>query len=222
VGVRDHQLDATQAPLLEVGDELGPEGLALAVAHLETQQLAAAIGIDAHRHHRGTRGDLLGLALAAIEIRGIQVHIGVAAALQWPIQKRLHLLVDLLADATHLRLGDAALGAQRPHQGIDLAGGDPTDVGLHDHRIQGLIDPAARLEDRGDEAACPQLGDLQREIPHLGGEGAGAVAVAIPQALVGALMAVSTEEGGNLQLDQLLQAVASQLGDQLTGAAAIE
>jgi hypothetical protein len=30
---------------------------------------------------------------------------------------------------------------------------------------------------------------------------AGAVAVAIPKALVGALMALSTEEGGNLQLD---------------------
>jgi hypothetical protein len=35
-------------------------------------------------------------------------------------------------------------------------------------------------------------------------------------------MAVSTEEGGNLQLDQLLQAVASQFGDQLPSCAAIE
>ena len=51
VGARDHQLDAIKAPLLEVGDELGPEGLGLAVAHLETQKLAAAIGIHAHRHH---------------------------------------------------------------------------------------------------------------------------------------------------------------------------
>ena len=205
-----------------MGDELRPEGLGLAVAHLETQQFATAIAIHAHRHHRGTGGDLLGLALAAIEIRGIQVHIGVAAALQWPIQEGLHLLVDLLTDATHLRLGDAALGAQRRHQGIDLAGGDAVDVGLHDHRVQGLIDPAARLQDRGNEAAGSQFGDLQREITHLGGEGAGAVAVAIPQALVGSLMALSTKEGGNLQLDQLLQAMACQLRDQFPGAAAIE
>jgi hypothetical protein len=35
-------------------------------------------------------------------------------------------------------------------------------------------------------------------------------------------MAVSTQNGGNLQLDQLLQTVACQLRDQLTGAAAIE
>ncbi len=113
-------------------------------------------------------------------------------------------MVDLLADATHLRLGDA------------------TDVGLHDHRIQGLIDPAAGLEDRGDEAAGPQFGDLQREISHLGGQGAGPVAVAVAEPLLGALMAVSTEEGGNLQLDQLLQAMAGQFGDQLPSCAAIK
>jgi len=98
----------------------------------------------------------------------------------------------------------------------------PPDVGLHDHRIQGLIDPAAGLQDRGDEAAGPQLGDLQREISHLGGQGARPVAVAVAQPFLGPLMAVSTEEGGNLQLDQLLQAVACQLGDQFPGAAAIE
>ena len=63
VGIGDHQLDATQAPLFEMGDELRPEGLGLAVAHLETQQLAAAIAIHSHRHHGGTGGDLLGLAL---------------------------------------------------------------------------------------------------------------------------------------------------------------
>jgi hypothetical protein len=35
-------------------------------------------------------------------------------------------------------------------------------------------------------------------------------------------MAVGTDHGGGLQLDQLLQPVAGQLGDQLAGAAAIE
>ena len=40
--------------------------------------------------------------------------------------------------------------------------------------------------------------------------------------LLGALMAVRTEEGGNFQLDQLLQAMAGEFGNQFTGAAAIE
>ena len=35
-------------------------------------------------------------------------------------------------------------------------------------------------------------------------------------------MALGTEHGGNLQLDQLLQAVAHQFVDQLTGCAAIQ
>jgi hypothetical protein len=85
-----------------------------------------------------------------------------------------------------------------------------------------LVEPPTGFEDRGQEAAGSQFGDLQREITHLGGDGAGAVAVAIPQALVGALMAVGTQNGGNLQLDQLLQAVACQFWDQFPGAAPIE
>jgi hypothetical protein len=55
---RDHQLDAVKAPLFEVGDELSPEGLGLAVSHLENHELAAAM-----------------------EDHGIQVHIGVITAL---------------------------------------------------------------------------------------------------------------------------------------------
>jgi hypothetical protein len=35
-------------------------------------------------------------------------------------------------------------------------------------------------------------------------------------------MAVGTQNGGNLQLDQLLQTVPGQLGDQLPGFAAIQ
>jgi hypothetical protein len=35
-------------------------------------------------------------------------------------------------------------------------------------------------------------------------------------------VALSAEHGGDLQLNQLLQAVAHQLGDQLTGCAAIQ
>jgi hypothetical protein len=88
--------------------------------------------------------------------------------------------------------------------------------------VQGLIDPAAGLKDRGEEAAGAQFGDLQREIAHLGGEGAKPVTVAVAETLLGALVPVRTEEGSELQLDQLLQAVACQFGDQFPGAAAIE
>ncbi len=222
VGVRDHQPDATQAPFLEMGDELRPEGLGLAVADLEAQQLPATILVHPHGDDDSAGAELLSLAQPPLEVGGIEIDVGVAAALQGPAQKRLHLLVDLLTDATHLRLGDAALGAERRHQGIDLAGRDPTDVSLHDHRVQGLINPAAGFEDRGEEAARAQFRDLQCQIPHLGGQGARPVAVAVAEPLIGALVPIRTEEGSELQLNQLLQAVACQFRDQLSGTAAIE
>jgi len=40
--------------------------------------------------------------------------------------------------------------------------------------------------------------------------------------LLGALVALCADHGGDLQLDQLLQAVAGQLGDELPGGAAIQ
>jgi hypothetical protein len=98
-----------------------------------------------------------------VEVGGIEVDVGVAGLLQGPVQEGLHLHVDLLADAAHLGLGDAALDAQGGHQGIDLAGGDAADVGLHHHGIEGLIHPAAGLEDRGQEAAgCAVWGSAGR------------------------------------------------------------
>ncbi len=89
-------------------------------------------------------------------------------------------------------------------------------------RIQSLVDPAAGFEDRGQEVGSPQFRNLQREIPHLGGQGARRVAVAGAEPLLGALVPVRSEEGSKLQLDQVLQAVAGQLRDQLPGTAAIE
>ena len=48
VSITDNELDATQAALLERGDQFAPKALAFAVAHLDAQQLAAAVGKDAH------------------------------------------------------------------------------------------------------------------------------------------------------------------------------
>ena len=45
-------------------------------------------------------------------------------------------------------------------------------------------------------------------IPYPGGQGAGPIAVEEAEALLGSLMALGTDHGSVLQLDQLLQAVA--------------
>ncbi len=49
---------------------------------------------------------------------------------------------------------------------------------------------------------------------------AGQAEVAVATAIFGALMAIRTVQGGDLQFDLLLQAMASQLGDQLPSCAA--
>jgi hypothetical protein len=89
-------------------------------------------------------------------------------------------------------------------------------------RIEGLIDPPPGLKDRREEAAGAQLGDRQGDVAHLGGEQTGPAAGAVTEQFLGALMAIGSEQGGDLQFDQLLQAVAGQLGDQLAGRAAIQ
>jgi hypothetical protein len=53
-------------------------------------------------------------------------------------------------------------------------------------------------------------------------QGAGFVTVAVAEPLFLALMVFGTEHCGDLQLDELLQSVACQLGYQLPGSAAIE
>lgn len=79
------------------------------------------------------------------------------------------------------------------------------DVCLHDDREQGLVDAATPLQQRGEERAGAQLGDVQLHIP--GGGGQAAVAVSV--ALVGAFRAVLERRGpdrrSGLGLDEFLQ-----------------
>ena len=67
-----------------------------------------------------------------------------------------------------------------------------------------------------------RLGDQQIDVAHLGGQTAVPITVVVAEPLLGALVAVGTEHSGDLQLNELLQAVACQLGNQLTGSAAIQ
>jgi hypothetical protein len=114
------------------------------------------------------------------------------------------------------------LRADSGHQGVHIEGGDALDPGFHDHRVKRLIDPPPGLEDRWKEAPWADFWDRQWNVAHLGGEQAGAAAIAVAAAVLGALVALGAERGGNLPFDQLLQAVSHHLRNQLAGAAAIQ
>ena len=190
--------------LFERDHELAPETLAFAVADLEAEQLTAAVSIDLHGHDHSPGADLHRLAQAAVEVGGIQIHVGVTA-LQRPVQEGLLLHVDLGADAADQGPGDTALHAQGRHQGIDLAGGDAADVRLHHDAVEGLIHAASGLENRGQVAARAQLGDHQVDVADLGRQVPRPVAIAVVEPSVTALVALGAEYSSNLELDQLLE-----------------
>ena len=120
MGIGDHRPRAREAALLERAQELAPEAFGLAVAYGNSEHLAVAEGVDADRHHHRRGADLHVAAETAVEIGGVEVDVRKAGMLQRPAEKGFHLLIEALADAAHLRFGDAAGPAQRLHQGIDL------------------------------------------------------------------------------------------------------
>ena len=181
VGVGDDQLHPGQPTGLERAQEGGPEGAVLVVANGEAEDLAAAVTA-----HAGGDHDRLGDDPAVdpgLAVGGIHEHIGEDLAGQGAVPEGADLAVQVGADAADLALGDAAVGAQGPDQVVDLAGGDAVQIGLHDHREQGLIDPPAALQQAGEERPGPQLGDAQLQIPGRGRQHPGPVAVALGQPL---------------------------------------
>ena len=131
-------------------------------------------------------------------------------------------LVELSADPGHLGLGDAGVGAERDHEIVDAAGGDAVDVGLHHHRIQGLVDPAAGFENAGEERALPQLRDPQLDVAGLGRQQLRAGAVAFGHSVLAAFVAVGADNPGGFELDQLLQHGADRLADHVNAVAGAE
>ena len=103
-----------------------------------------------------------------------------------------------------------------------LREGDAADIRLHHHAVKGLVYTAARFQDRGHGAAAPEFGDHQVDVTHLGGQAAWAVAIAGSRDGPHCAGGLRHRARRQLQLDQLLQAVAYDLRDQLPCCAAIE
>lgn len=95
---------------------------------------------------------------------GVEVHVREPDVAQGPVAERGDPFVEAGTDPRHLRARDPRSPAHRHHEVIDGTGRDPRDVRLHDHRVQSLIDPTARLEHRREEAALAELGDPDGEV----------------------------------------------------------
>ena len=157
-----------------------------------------------------------------MQVGRIEVDVGERGVVQRAGAERTHGLVELLADPGHLGLADPRIGAQRDHEVVNAARGDAVDVGLHHHRIQRLVDPSPRLEDRGKERALAQLGDPDLDVAGLGGQQLGAGAVAFGDTILGALVALGADHAGGFELDELLQDGADRLADHVDTVAGVE
>jgi hypothetical protein len=82
---------------------------------------------------------------------------------------------------------------------------------LHQHRIQGLVDPAAGFEDGREERALPQFRDPQLDVAGLGRQQLRAGTVAFGHPVLAAFIAVGADHPGGFELDQLLQHDADRL-----------
>jgi hypothetical protein len=134
----------SQAASAQRGQELAPELVGLAVTDGGAQDFAGAIDGHPGGHHEGLRDHVR--ADADLAEGGVAEHVRELGVGQAAGTKRLDLFVQAGADPGDLRLGDPGVHPHCCDQVIDAAGGDSVHVGLHDHRVQRLIDAAAPLQ----------------------------------------------------------------------------
>ena len=175
MSVGDSQSHAVQAASHKASQELAPEGLGLGLADVEGDDLAAPRLVDAVGDHQGLVAHATGLAYTLH--LGVEPEVGVATFERTPPED-VDLLVKHPAEAAH-RGATHGLDTQLRHEALDLARTDAVDVGLGHNSDQGLLGPAARLQEAREVAARSQARDGELEAAHAGVPGAFPVAVAI-------------------------------------------
>ena len=147
--------------------------------------LPAPLGRHAGGHHQGLTDHPV--AHCHIQVGGVDEDVGEPGVVQAAGQELVHALVDARSGSAKPRSGRCPTRCPGPCTGpIDLAGRHALDPGRAARRIQGLVDPAAGVEQGGEEGSGAQLGDGQLHLPGGGGELLGPRAVAPVGALRGA------------------------------------
>ena len=186
-------------PRAQRAEELAPERLGLGLADVEADHLAPAAlvhGIGDHQAllaHGAALSDLLDLA--------VQPDVGVAA-LKWALAEHAHLFIEATAQPRDGVLADRG-NAELLDQAVDLARGDPVDVGLLDHRHQRLLGALARLQKAREVAPGAQLRDRQLDLARARMPRPRPIAVALRDPVGRDLPELGTDLPGDLRLHQL-------------------
>ena len=137
---------------------------------------------------------------AHVQVGRVQVDVGERGVVQGAGAERADHLIEPGADPGHLGLGDPGSPPRATTRSSTRAGGDPVDVGLHHHRVQGLVDPPPRLQDGREERALAQLRDpqLRRRRPGWSAT-CGRDPLRSVDAVLGAFVAVGADHLGRLR-----------------------
>ena len=144
-----------------------------------------------------------------------------AVAFERPFEEGLHALVDFLAQFRNLALRDAG-EPHRPRDLVDPARRHPADPGLLDDGDQRLFRRLARLQERREVAAGPQLRDLEIERAKPRVERAVAVAVALVQPIGGPFVPASADQPLDVGLHQQLQDALGHRAQKVTVASLLQ
>ena len=217
--IRDDQPDPVQAAALQRGEEPAPEHFVLTVPDVKAEDLPAPIAGDSGRDHDRFGGDQM--VAADVEVRRVEKHVGVLDGVESSGAETADLLVELPADPRYLRLRDPR-SAQRFDQRVDVAGRHPTDPGFHHHGIQGLIDPAPRLEHGGEERSLPQLRNRHLHVAAFGQQGPRSGTVAFGDTVGGPFVAGGADHLCGFGFDQFLEHEPHGLAHQIDAVAGAE
>ena len=203
VVVGGHEVNAFQAALLELGEELSPARFRLAVGELEAQYLATTVIGDSNRyqHARVARPTVLPPDL---EIYGVDYQKGMAPV-QRPVAKGIHHRIQPAAEIRHHRLGEAPPAKLLGHK-LYLARRHAVDHHLHHGQKQSLLAPLITLEHGGAEfAAVSMSGNTQGYGPDPRCHVPFPEAVPVSRAPVAALVAGRPDLLGRLGLQYLVE-----------------
>ncbi len=211
--VRNDQAHTAEPSGAQGPQEAAPEHLVFGVADVEAQDLSVPVGADPRGDDDGLGGDVM--VVAHVQVGGVQEDVGELLVVEPARPKGPDHLVEARTDAADLGFLDPGADAQGGDELVDTARRDPADIGLHHHGVEGLVDPAPGLEDRGEEAALAQFGDGELDVAGLGRDKADPVPVALGHPIFAALIGPGADHAGRFGLDELLEDVAHGVADQV-------
>jgi hypothetical protein len=132
----------------------------------DDRDLAAAVSGDPGGDDHGHRDDLGG-GVADVQVGRVEIDVGDSV---WSSRRVRNAVTTSSSPAQIRDTSDLEMPESTPRadQIVDRPGRDTADVGLHHHRIERLVDPAAGLEDDREERPLPQLRDPRLDVAGLG------------------------------------------------------